>query len=198
MELKEAKEKYPGIKFKEKGFYNRDQTQLIYKSDLRGKNKLGFVINGNVHLLQDPLRSQLEMILKGEKEDVPAGIAFDSENDSFKIPLSYLPIITNEVVEVDKPVEKILPEQELTIGTYSAGSYQLSVLNKVAQTAAQSRFLESLNFYKSVILQRGDVEDQLEVLLKDFKSSPTEDNLSNLILTGILYLEMTKNDNPNQ
>lgn len=187
MNITEAKEKYRGIKFKEKGFYVKDQTQLIYKSDLKTRDKLGFLIEGNVHLLQDPLRTQLDMILKKQLDTIPAGIVFDRENENFKIPLSYLPIITTEV-----SAEPTVVDATLNVGTYTSGSYQLPVLNKVAQIAGQTRFLDSLDFYKSVILERGDVEDQLSVLTNKLITEPTEENLSKLILAGIVYLEMIK------
>lgn len=190
MNITEAKQKYKGVKFKEKGFYVKDQTQLIFKSDLKTKDKLGFFINGVVHLLQDPLRTQLDLILKGQLTEVPAGIVFDSENENFKIPLSYLPQITTDVSEETSATG--IQEQQLNVGTYTSGSYQIPVLNKVAQIAGQTRFLDSLDFYKSVILERGDVEDQLSVLTNKLITEPTEENLSKLILAGIVYLEMTK------
>lgn len=190
MNITEAKQKYKGVRFKEKGFYVKDQTQLIFKSDLKTKDKLGFFINGVVHLLQDPLRTQLDLILKGQLTEVPPGIIFDSENENFKIPLSYLPQITIDVSEETSATG--VQEQQLNVGTYTSGSYQIPVLNKVAQIAGQTRFLDSLDFYKSVILERGDVEDQLAVLTSALITEPTEENLSKLILAGIVYLEMTK------
>lgn len=190
MANEDLKEKYKGISLKEKGFYEIDKTQLIFKSELKQKKKLGFIIYNEVYLLQDPLRNQLQMIANGEKKDIPSGITY--ENERFKVPIDYL----NKIVEgsKDEPVEPLPVKQEkLEVGTYNSGSYQIPLLNTVAQKASQYHILESMDFYTSALLDKEDIADQMTFLLEEYIKSSEEQHLVNLILAGILYQKSVKN-----
>lgn len=189
MDLKSVKEKYKGIYWKELGFSVTNNTQLVYKSEINKGGKLGYLINDSLYLLSDIVKTVLKSYLEDNNTKLPSGIEYSKER--FSIPFSYLQLFASDATPT-KPVEEELQiptnttDAELSVGTYTSGSYIIPILNKVAETAAKYRIMESQPFYQTMFFAM-DYADQLNALMEKYQESKSDDDLVNLMLLCILY-----------
>lgn len=190
MDLKTAKEKYKGLYIKDKGFYQIEQLQQVFKSEVNKGGKLAYLINDKIYLLPDIIKTTLKSYLEDNNTKLPSGVTYKEER--FQVPFSYLQLFASDATPSTKPTEEIVSESKeveetLNVGTYTSGSYTIPILNKVAETAAKYRIMDSVDFYTSAMMHKRDIEDQLKYLLDEFIVKGTDESFTNLVLAGILY-----------
>lgn len=215
---------YPGVKIKEldktynnsKGFFDPDNTQYVYKSEITGKNKnvsLGFWIYNDLYVLPAPLKMKLQMHFNKEIPSAPDGIEYTEKEQRWKIPRAYLQNMTKQAVPVTKEEKEsvvktsetqqlqtptvgyVQTDVELTPVTYTTSvstNYTIGILNKVAMEIERTRVLDSFGFYSS-IMDMSTFSEILREKTEDFGTNPTEENLVNLIISSILYKKYNDN-----
>lgn len=189
MDLKTAKEKYKGLYIKDKGHSITDGTQLIFKSEVNKGGKLAYLIDNKIFILSDIVKTTLKSYLEDNNTKLPSGVEYSSER--FKVPTSYLQLFASDATPSIKQEEELqIPtnttDAELSVGTYTSGSYIIPILNKVAETAAKYRIMESQPFYQTMFFAM-DYADQLNALMEKYQESKSDDDLVNLMLLCILY-----------
>lgn len=216
MTFEELKNKYKGISIKpldestgnSKGYFSGNNTVYIYRSEILGKgknSKNGFYVDGTLFLLPDILKERLQAHYADQIVKIPEGIEFDKKAERFKCPLEYLQKFATEVnmtlnatptkkdvndldiTDIIENMSDIRQEEILNIGTYTIGNYIIPILNKVAETAAKYRIMESQEFFLSTLIHKRDIEENIEFLSKDFTATSSDESLVNLILACILY-----------
>lgn len=190
MDLKTAKEKFSGIFIKDRGFSSSSETQFVFKSEVNKNSKLGYLINDSLYILPSIIKDSLKSYLQDNNTKLPSGVEYISEK--FTVPFSYLQLFASDATPPSKPTEEIVSElkeveETLNVGTYTSGSYTIPILNKVAETAAKYRIMDSVDFYTSAMMHKRDIEDQMKYLLDEFIVKGTDESFTNLVLAGILY-----------
>lgn len=210
MTFQEAKDGFKGVSIKpidektgnSKGYFSVNHTVLIYKSEITNKNKNtknGFFIDGDLYLLPSPLKTKLQMHYAKEVADVPAGIEYNSDNEQYKIPVSYLQNLTNTSQQsptLEEPVvQNLFAPQAQSNPTFDLKyySYSNSLLDKISQKVAQYKIEDSSKFFAK-LLTKETIGDAMESALSDYLVfEKDEEYLINLFVLALVHQEFIKN-----
>ena len=200
MTLAECQKKH-GAKYtvKDQGYWDKDETQLIFKSELLDKKgiptKKGliFLINGEDRMLPQGLQNDLVKYLKDEGE-LPKNVKYFDER--FKIPVYLLPVFSSPVTavleEILKPQPPIPVEEKIAFPITKP--LETSIIPEALQLVSdvlisKPSLVKDLEFISE--LSGGTLRDYLAksvnayiVALEDGELSDKE--LSNLIINLIL------------
>lgn len=211
MTLPQWRAKYPKHTIKNIGYWDRDETQLVYKSDLMDRNDtpkpkgVVFIIKEEPYILSDSLKELLTKYYLEGGFKLPDGIEYNSTDERFKVPFylinkdyNTVEIIAQKEKSIEKEIEFEIDKPLEEISGVTEFEEELGLLEKTNEYFGQNISIKVFDFFK----ENPSIFDTLKSFAKIRNTSPcllahesvaqtvtfkTDEELVNYIINLIIY-----------